>query len=94
MTVIFRGRRHVVAYHEASGGVWLELTIGADSAVRTFVASIDPDLIMAPTIEDLDLAEAFERGDIGAFEYEDGHTYPANREIKGVSRRKTAPRIH
>jgi len=35
----------------------------------------------------LHLAEAFEHGEIGAFEYPDGHTYPPNHEIP----RQTTP---
>jgi hypothetical protein len=38
------------------------------------VALDDPDLVLAPTPEDLHLAEAFERGEISAFEYVDGPT--------------------
>lgn len=51
------------------------------------VSPVDPDLILDPSHEDMDLAEAYERGEIGAFEYLDGHTYPPGLEI-GKSRRR------
>jgi hypothetical protein len=36
---------------------------------------------------DLELADVFERGEIGAFEYPDGHTYPPHREVVRQRRR-------
>lgn len=54
-----------------------------------------PDLIVDPTGADIDLAAAFERGEISAYEYPDGHTYPPNREIPTKSRRSNEDgRIH
>jgi hypothetical protein len=81
---IFQGRRYRVA-SRSDGTV----------SVKPFQATGKPleiptghiDLILDPTADDLSLAEAFERGEIGAFEYPDGHTFPANREI-GISRRQ------
>ena len=79
MTVIYRGRLYLAPDHAVTG-TGLELTIGGDSPTPVRVELSDRDLIMAPSAEDLQLAEAFERGEISAFEYADGHTYPANRE--------------
>jgi hypothetical protein len=45
------------------------------------------DLLLDPTADDVELAVAFERGEISAFEYQDGHTYPPNREIGSRNRR-------
>jgi hypothetical protein len=91
MTVIFRGRRYVAADQHAAGGAQLELTIGGDRATLVLVAGGDADLILVPTIDDLHLAEAFERGEISAFEYADGHTFPPNREIATSTRTR---RVH
>lgn len=93
MTVIYRGRRYLVPDDELAR-VAVELTIGDDPPTLVRVALSDPDLIMAPCAEDLHMAEAFERGEIGAFEYADGHTYPANREIAKPPRRSTSQRVH
>ena len=92
MTVIFQGWRYAVPDHDAGGGTWLELTIGGHPAGLPLVRRDDPDLIVAPTAEDLHLAEAFERGEISAFEYADGHTYPPHREITQSPQRTRAPR--
>jgi len=92
MTVIFRGRRYLVADHAATDGGCLELTIQADRATRVLMSRDDADLILSPTAEDLHVAEAFERGEIRAFEYADGHTYPPNREIP--PKRHTPARTH
>jgi hypothetical protein len=94
MTVIFRGRRYSAAGHEVRAGVRLELMIGGDPATLVLVAGGDTDLILSPTAEDLHLAEAFERGEISAFEYADGHTYPPNREIIRSPDHVTARRMH
>ena len=90
MTVIFQGWRHVVPDHEARGAVWLVLTIGGLPARLALVRRDDQDLIVAPTAEELQLAEAFERGEISAFEYADGHTYPPNHEITRSQKRARA----
>jgi hypothetical protein len=92
MTVIYRGRRYLVPDHVVTG-TGLELTLDGDSPTLVRVELSDRDLIMAPSAEDLQLAEAFERGEISAFEYADGHTYPANREI-GQPPTRTPRRIH
>lgn len=78
LTAIFRGRRHYVM-SQTQHGVWLQ-PFDQDKA-RIHVAVTDPDVIVNPTSDDLHLAAAFERGEIGAFEYPDGHTYPPNHEI-------------
>jgi len=91
MTVIFQGWRHDVPDHDA---VWLELTIGGPPARLALVRRDDQDLITAPTAEELQLAEAFERGEISAFEYADGHTYPPNHEITRSQKRAMALPIH
>lgn len=36
---------------------------------------------VVPADEDMDLADAYECGEISEFEYPDGHTYPPGREI-------------
>ncbi len=41
----------------------------------------DRDLLLNPTHYDQQLPAAYERGEIGAFEYHNGHTYRPNREI-------------
>jgi hypothetical protein len=92
--VIFQGWRHVVPDHEARGAVWLVLTIGGHPARLTLVRRDDQDLIVAPTAEELQLAEAFERGEISAFEYADGHTYPPDHEIIRSQKRARAPQVH
>ena len=79
MNAIYKGRCHFVVSREGDE-VWLEET-GREKARRTLVSVDDLDLILSPTDEDLDLAEAFERGEISAFEYPDGHTFPPGREI-------------
>jgi len=68
--------------------------IGGDPATLVLVAGGDADLILAPTAEDLHLAEAFEQGEISAFEYADGHTYPPNREIVRSPDLVAARRMH
>jgi hypothetical protein len=90
--VIFQGRRYRLISQSAQS-VWV-----APRGTRQrpiVVARTNPDLIMEPTADDLELAEGFERGDIGAFEYADGHTYPPHREISTTGkRRKSSRRIH
>jgi hypothetical protein len=91
MNAIFQGRRCRVV-HQAETTVSLEPR-GASGA-RIQVAIEDPDLILDPTADDVALAEAFERGDIGAFEYVDGHTYPPNREIATPATRRRRSTVH
>jgi hypothetical protein len=79
MNAIYKGRCHFVVSRKGDE-VWLEET-SREKARRPLVSVDDPDLILNPTEEDLDLAEAFERGEISAFEYPDGHTFPPGREI-------------
>lgn len=88
---IFRGRRcRMVRTNQT--GVWLAATEGT---TRFFVAALDPDLIVSPSSADLELADAFERGEINAFEYSDGHTFPRNHEIPGAEHGpQNAARIH
>ena len=80
MQVIFRGCRFVVTGYSANG-IWLERFGRHTICERLFVALADPDLIAKPEADDLDLADMFERGDVRAFEYPDGHTFPPGREI-------------
>ena len=49
-------------------GVWIQESADDAPSGRHLVSSSDPDLILDPTDEDLDLAAAFERGEIGVFE--------------------------
>jgi len=81
MRAVFRGRRYtVVGWTDAR--VWLEPVVSTDApSNRLHVSPGDADLILDPSDEDMDLAAAFERGEINAFEYIDGHTYPPGREI-------------
>ncbi len=79
MNAIYKGRCHFVISREGDD-IWLEET-SREQPRRTLVSADHPDLILNPTEEDLDLAEAFERGEISAFEYPDGHTFPPDREI-------------
>src|SRR5688500_1202154 len=91
MTAIYQGHRYYVV-SSSDGGVFLS---SIDSpALRVRVSADDPDLIFAPTDEDLQLAEAFERGEVSAFEYPDGHTYPPNQEIVRRPRGQRQPRVH
>ena len=81
MKAVFRGRRHAVV-GRTNSGVWLEPLVSKDApSNRVYVSPSDADLILDPSDEDIDLAEAFERGEINAFEYLDGHTYPPDLEI-------------
>lgn len=94
MIAIFRGRRYrLISQDEAT--VYLEPLAGTEN--RPEVSRLDPDLLVDPTADDLHLAEAFERGEINAFEYADGHTYPPGQEIpwrkRPVSRSAPATRI-
>lgn len=73
MKAVFQGRRYFVV-QRLEDNVWIERV--ASAGERRLVSVHDRDLILDPSDEDLDLAEAFERGEIGAFEYLDGHTYP------------------
>ena len=89
MMAILRGRRYtVVAWTDS--GIWLEPVVSADqSANRVRVAPTDQDLILDPSDEDLHIADAYECGEINAFEYADGRTYPPGREI--VPPRRSRP---
>ena len=81
---IFRGRRwHIIS--QSAENILLKPLTGIGSIIC--IALGHADLIVEPTSEDLHLADAFERGEVGAFEYSDGHTYPPDREIPRVSRR-------
>lgn len=81
MQAIYRGRRHFVV-EQTQDGVWLEQLAQPGSTLpKRHVLVLDPDLLIDPTAEDLDLADAYERGEISAFEYPDGRTYPPGREI-------------
>jgi len=81
MRAVFRGRRYTVVGWTDSR-VWLEPVVSTDApSNRLHVSPGDADLILDPSDEDMDLAAAFERGEINAFEYLDGHTYPPGREI-------------
>ena len=91
MKAIFRGCRHGVV-SQAEDGVWLQPY--DQNAARIHVATDHRDLILDPTPEDLILAEAFERAEIAAFEYPDGHTYPPNHEIPRRPTRNGARRLH
>ena len=93
MTVIYCGRRYFVP-DDAADDLGLELTTRGNPPAQVRVALNDPDLIMAPSAEDLQLAQAFERGDVSAFQYADGHTYPANRQIARAAGKNTPQRIH
>jgi hypothetical protein len=81
---IFRGRRwHIIS--QSAENVLLKPLGGPGGIVCIGVGHAD--LIVEPTSEDLHLADAYERGEISAFEYADGHTYPPNREIPTMQRR-------
>lgn len=87
MPAIYRGRRYTIVTTDAVT-VTLDSLHPAGTRIQVFLD--DSDLLLGPAAEDLQLAKAYERGDIEAFEYPDGHTYPPNREIA----RKTAPTVH
>ncbi len=83
---IFQGRRYRVVGRIVTG-VWIERLTATLDAVRRYVSESDVDLILDPTDEELALADAFERGDIEAFEYPDGHTFPSGpHEIRSPRR--------
>jgi hypothetical protein len=84
MMAIYRGHRYYVVSSSDEG---VSLHSLGSPALHVQVSVDDPDLMFEPSCEDLHLAEAFERGEIGAFEYPDGHTYPPNQEISTISRR-------
>lgn len=91
MKAVFRGRRYLVV-GRTDTGVWLEPIVSSDApSSRVHISPADADLILDPSEEDMNLAEAFERGEINAFEYVDGHTYPPGREI--VPPRRQPPSI-
>ena len=90
MNVIFQGRRYRVLSC-AADSVLLKPRV--DDGTRIRVRTSHPDLVLAPTAEDMLLAAGFERGDVGAFEYADGRTYPPNREIsRPIAQRR--PIVH
>lgn len=60
MQAIFRGTRHFIV-GRADDGIWIERLTGDEPPRRRLVSGSDPDLIINPTDEDLDLAEAYER---------------------------------
>jgi len=91
MIAIYRGHRYVVVSSSNEG---VSLTSFTSPTLRVHVSVDDPDLIFEPTCEDLHLAEAFERGEVGAFEYPDGHTYPPNQEIARWFRGRREFRVH
>lgn len=95
MVAIFRGRRYVVTGGTAEA-IWLERFAEDGLAERHFATFADPDLIVRPDAEDLDLADMFERGDVRAFEYPDGHTFPPGHEIAAEKSRGRAllPLMH
>lgn len=78
MNAIYRGRRYSVV---SAGADAVTLDSINPPGSRVDVSMDDPNLIFEPTTEDLSLAGAFERREIEAFEYPDGHTYPPDREI-------------
>lgn len=90
MVAIFRGRTARVV---ATSQFAVVLELRTDAKERIEIAIDDRDLILDPTPDDLALSEMFERGDVGAFEYPDGHTFPPNREIRQMKPRR-GPRIH
>lgn len=91
MNAIYRGRRYSIASADSD-------TVTLDSlnppGTRIHVLLDDRDLLFKPDGVDLEIAEAFERGEIEAFEYPDGHTYPPNREIPRSKARKPDGGIH
>ena len=91
MKAIFRGRRHDVV-SRTQHGVWLRPCDRHAELIH--VVSHDPDLIVDSSSDDLYLAEAFECGEIGAFEYPDGHTYPPNHEIPPRTTWKGSTKVH
>jgi hypothetical protein len=93
MKAIYKGKCHFVVSRDTDA-IWIEqLFRGIDRSDRMLVRLHDPDLILDPIDEDLDLAEAFERGEINAFEYADGHTFPPGLEIESVRRSRHVRRF-
>lgn len=87
MQVIYRGRRHLVV-KPAGTSLWLKpLAPPGGRPVR--VACGHPNLILEPTAEDIEFATAYERGEVRAFEYEDGRTYPPGHEVGRFARERT-----
>lgn len=91
MHVIFRGQRARVV-RKTDVAVVVELGTGTNDTIA--VAIDDRDLLLDPSPDDFALAQMFERGDIGAFEYPDGHTYPPDREIPRQTDRPRRSKIH
>ena len=85
MNAIYRGRRYSVVYAD-SETVTLESL--SPAGTRIHVLMDDRDLLFKPDDVDFEMAEAFERGEIEAFEYPDGHTYPSGREISARTSRR------
>jgi hypothetical protein len=77
--VIYQGRRYRLVA-EDEGGVSLAALTHPSAVIR--VPSAHADLLLDPSDDDLHMADAYERGEITAFEYPDGHTFPPHREIQ------------
>lgn len=88
MTAIYRGRRYSVVAAD-SDAVTLDSVNPPETRIHVLLD--DRDLLFKPDTVDLEMAEAFERGEIEAFEYPDGHTYPPGREI---GERPPRPKAH
>jgi len=88
MTAIYRGRRYSVASADFDA---VTLDSVNPPGTRIHVLLDDRDLLFKPDDVDFEMAEAFERGEIEAFEYPDGHTYPPGREIPS---RTPRPKTH
>jgi hypothetical protein len=76
--VIYQGRRYRLVA-EDEGGVSVAALTHPSAVIR--VPSTHADLILDPQDDDLHMADAYERGEIDAFEYPDGHTFPPHKEI-------------
>jgi hypothetical protein len=78
MIAIYRGRRYSVVSADSDA---VTLDPVNPPGTRVHVMLDDRDLLFKPDAVDFEMAEAFERGEIEAFEYPDGHTYPPDKEI-------------
>ena len=92
--VIFRGRRYTLASVGRDTVSIAPLAPRDGITTPLVVVCDDRDLILLPTCEDLEIAEAFERGEISVFEYADGRTYPPQREIRRNGALTPANRVH
>jgi hypothetical protein len=77
--VIYQGRRYRVVA-EDEGSVSLAELARPSAVIR--VSRRHVDLLLDPSDDDLHMADAYERGEINAFEYPDGHTFPPHQEIR------------